>query len=94
MFYVILLTVCSFLLSHGNCDLIGYNRLGNNINSHFRFKSGVALGNYEQQVSNWIMRHGYEGSPLAEKINQKPRHNNRRHNRLNHYKRRMATLAG
>ena len=94
MLNVISLTVYGFLLSHGHCDLIGYNRLGNTIYSHLRFKSGVALGNYEHQVSNWIMRHGFEGSPFAEKINQKPRHNNTRHNRLNHYKQRMATLAG
>lgn len=93
MFKVILLTVYGFLLSFGHCDLIGYNRLGNNVYTHRRLKNGVALGNYERQLNNWIVRHGFEVLPYAEKINQKTRNNNNRHNRLNHYKTRMASLT-
>ena len=52
---MILLIASALLLAMGQCDLIGQNRLGNNVHSHLRFRNGNSMGNYEQQIARWIV---------------------------------------
>ena len=57
MVKIISLFVVAFLLVIGQCDLIGYNRLGNNVDSHARYRPGNEMGqkNYRFQILQWIM---------------------------------------
>lgn len=45
----------TLLLAIGQCDLIGYNRLRNNVDSHSRLRNGISVENYEQQILHWFL---------------------------------------
>ena len=87
MFNLISLTVFGFLFSIGHCDMIGQNRLGNNVLTHRRFRNDVPIGNYEQQISNWMAEQRTElsrNNQITKKRNQ--RSNKHKHqNRLTRY---------
>ena len=52
---MIRLVISSLLIGFVHCDLIGYNRLGNNVHSHHRFRNSLNRGNYRQQITNWFL---------------------------------------
>ena len=91
MFNVISLTVSAFLLSIGECDLIGYNRLGNNVESFLRFRNDVTFENNEQQIINWVLEQDAQ-SPSYPTISKQNHNTEKRQRRLNHYKERMSGL--
>ena len=46
---LIMLIASTVLLQIGECDLIGFNRLGNNVHSHRQFRNDISMETYEQQ---------------------------------------------
>ena len=54
MFNLVTLILYGFQFGIGNGDLIGFNRLGNNVHSHRTFRNEKQVTNYEQQISRWI----------------------------------------
>ena len=92
-----------FLLGTGECDLIGYNRLGNNVHSHLRYRGGNQIphgktarreiSNEQYQIFRWMLNN--EDLSTAAKLEWVPENglNNgtkRRNSRLNQYKRFMS----
>ena len=49
------LIISSVLLVFGQCDLIGYNRLGNNVHGHLLNRPAMAKGNHHLQLFRWIL---------------------------------------
>ena len=96
MLNVISLTAYGFILSIGQCDLIGYNRLGNNVHSHRRFRNGIdqlVMQNYQQQIDNWLEKQDGEVQPDA-KLPENSQNNQKRQNRVNEYKRVILNYYG
>ena len=49
------LVMVALLLVFGQCDLIGFNRLGNNVHNHLLNGPGTANGKYQVQLFRWIL---------------------------------------
>ena len=91
----ILLIVSTVLLQIGECDLIGFNRLGNNVHSHRQFRNDISMDNYDQKVYRWVLEHnGKVSMPHSlPKIQRTTGRKNLRNNiRFNLYKQRMLKL--
>lgn len=56
MFNLVTLILYGFLLGIGNGDLIGFNRLGNNVHSHNIYRNEIVLANYEHQITRWMAK--------------------------------------
>lgn len=56
MFDLVTLILYGFLLGIGNGDLIGFNRLGNNVHSHNIYRNEIVLANYEHQITRWMAK--------------------------------------
>lgn len=69
MFNLVTLILYGFQLGIGYGDLIGFNRLGNNVHSHRTFRNEMQVTNYEQQISRWIAQNN-TGRLLAMTVNQ------------------------
>ena len=46
--------ILSLLLTTVTCDLIGYNRLGNNVSNHVQTRNLFAAADYRSQFRRWI----------------------------------------
>jgi len=80
--------ILAFLFATTSCDLIGYNRLGNNVYSH-NFATNNNRGNY-RNLAELILKQ-YNGDIKAAAL-IRPRTRRNKFNRLNLYKRRMLNL--
>lgn len=49
------MVMIAVVLVFGQCDLIGHNRLGNNVYGHLWNRPGMAKGNYQFQLFRWIL---------------------------------------
>ena len=92
---IISLFVFAFLLAIGQCDLIGYNRLGNNVRSHVLYRDGntMAMKNYRYQLFLRMMEsNNLSNSQKQQWLPKSARtsSNKRQNNRLSHYKRSMG----
>ena len=93
MFKIIFL-VAIFALKFASADLIGYNRLGNNVESHVRVRSSNT-SSYKTQMIQFMLRsqilsNDKRKTILAALIKKTVKTPARRNRRLNHYKRMMA----
>lgn len=80
----IIILVSCLLIGFVQCDLIGYNRLGNNVHSHNRFRNNMnTVPQYKQQISNWLLENdapSFNGWPKMRTKNTRQTRNNRRRN--------------
>ena len=67
----------AFLWVFGQCDLIGFNRLGNNVHSHRLHAPGMAKGNFQFQLVRWILKSDDLSAAEKKMWLQKLRHNAR-----------------
>lgn len=85
------------VLDAGYCDLIGFNRLGNNVNSHRRYRNPKTLRTrYKNQIYRWMAKPNDDmvpnDKPVIRKSTKSERTQNKNNTRLNLYKKRMGTL--
>ena len=78
--------VSCFLIGFAQCDLIGYNRLGNNVHTHNRYRNNInSAPHYKQQILNWfLVKDGevpsFNGWPKMRPQSTRQTRNNRRRN--------------
>ena len=58
------------------CDLIGYNRLGNNVGHHARYRSDRTIDTTQYQILQWMFSDKTRSTAEKQKWIQKLRHNN------------------
>ena len=51
----ILRNIFVFMFAAAECDLIGYNRLGNNVGQHIRYRFGKTVETNRYQILQWMM---------------------------------------
>ena len=82
---IISLFAC-LLIGYAQCDLIGYNRLGNNVHTHNRFRNSInSATNVRQQISTWFLKKdgevpSFNGWPEMRPQSRRQTRNNRRRN--------------
>ena len=83
------------VFTFSRCDLIGYNRLGNNVHSHASYRNDRVLPSYELQLMMQLVQN-QEISPsdiaqISKKIHVgKNRRNKRKNRRFRQYHRVMG----
>ena len=86
------LVISSLLIGFVQCDLIGYNRLGNNVHSHRRFRTSVQHTNYKRQISTWFSENDVQVPAMNKFTKMQPKVTDRKmrnDRRRNLYNRRM-----
>jgi hypothetical protein len=92
--FKILFLIAIFALKFASADLIGYNRLGNNVKSHQRFRS-TNTSSYKAQMIQFMMTNtdlsnDERKSILSTLTNNTVKTPARSSRRLNHYNRIMV----
>ena len=93
---IILFIVSALLLAMAQCDLIGQNRLGNNVYFYRQFRNVGSMGSYEHQIARWISEQNknvntkklpsFQITTPAKTVTHKSR---RQHTRRNLYRQQM-----
>lgn len=92
MFTTVFKTVLLLLLTTVTCDLIGFNRLKNNVSNHVQTRNLFAPADYRSQYCKWIFENYVAISHNNMWLQDLPTEPNEPTNyRLNRYKRRMAS---
>lgn len=92
MFKTLFGVIVSLLLTSGTCDLIGFNRLGNNVANHVQtiaMENVLAPADYRLQYRKWFLENNVAISNDHTYIQKVP---TVKHYRLNHYLRRMENM--
>ena len=99
MFKTLFGVILSLLLSTGTCDLIGFNRLGNNVGRHVQRQHSISMetlfahADYRVQYRNWMLENNLEISDETTFLQDISTEQHKPSNyRLNRYKRRMASI--
>ena len=82
-----------FILSMALGDLIGYNRLGNNVYSNRQMRNRVPLINYEHKIIKWMVKTGVEFPSVRNWQHNSSKLTGKQQKRLNQYKRKMHNAA-
>ena len=82
-----------FILSMALGDLIGYNRLGNNVYSNRQMRNWVPLINYEHKIIKWMVKTGVEFPSVRNWQHNSSKLTGKQQKRLNQYKRKMHNAA-
>jgi hypothetical protein len=92
--FKILFLIAIFALKFASADLIGYNRLGNNVESHVRFRStnisSIKLQMIQFMMTNNNLTNDKRKNILAALTKNTRKNRARRSRRLNHYNKMMA----
>ena len=91
MFKTFFKVIVSLLLTTGTCDLIGFNRLGNNVKYHIQNSMEIlfAPADYRLQYRKWFSENNVVISDDNMWLEDVPTNKNRR---LNHYLRGMENI--